>query len=381
MTSEWDTCIARAVRAGKPGAPPSFKMASYVFSTFCGLRPAEPCSLTVAATHELLTQVLLYLMYSARIYVPERPTLCDSSYDLEEVRELEGLDRASIDAIEQIVNPASGIHAALRQQGRHWAAHVLESPRSQLMVAFYILVTVTVGWTPFSALAYGISEYCAPSPGGDGGGAAARPWWSYVVGFLDSLVYFFLPLWTTVLLRLLQKRPWLHRIAGRSLLVGDTPWVSQSLEAFTSKLFALSYSVAGLSVSSGNPLDHLVHRHTHRVVRGALLAVGRPDGRLNGLASAEATCSLSVSQASSIQNWGVTLESFTLGHNPIKLGLSASAVFLPRVRKLFLCEHVLENSSGGQGRSSAATWSKWPLGSAPARPLCLLRAHLAVVGS
>ena len=56
ITSEWDTCIARAVRAGRPGAPPSFKMASYVFSTFCGLRPAEPCSLTVAATHELLTQ-------------------------------------------------------------------------------------------------------------------------------------------------------------------------------------------------------------------------------------------------------------------------------------------------------------------------------------
>ena len=76
--------------------------------------------------------------------------------------------------------------------------------------------------------------------------------------------------------------------------MGDTPWVAQSLEAFTSKLFALSYSVATLGVSSGNPLDHLVHRHTHRVVRGGLLAVGRPDGRLNGLASAEATCNLSV---------------------------------------------------------------------------------------
>ena len=49
-----------------------------------------------------------------------------------------------------------------------------------------------------------------------------------------------------------------------------------------------------------------------------------------------------MSQASSIQNWGVTLESFTLGHNPTKLGLSASAVFLPRARKLFLCEYVLE---------------------------------------
>jgi len=95
-----------------------------------------------------------------------------------------------------------------------------------------------------------------------------------VVGLLDSLVYFFLPWWTTVLtpdpntdpnpdpdpdpnpnanpnaspnaspspdpnqvlIRLVQGRPWLHRVAGRSLLVGDTPWVAQSLEAFTSKL-------------------------------------------------------------------------------------------------------------------------------------------------
>ena len=57
LNPEPSTGIARAVRAGKPGAAPSFKMASYVFSTFCGLRPAEPCSLTVVATHELLTQV------------------------------------------------------------------------------------------------------------------------------------------------------------------------------------------------------------------------------------------------------------------------------------------------------------------------------------
>ena len=58
-----------------------------------------------------------------------------------------------------------------------------------------------------------------------------------------------------------------------------------------------------------------------------------------------------MSQASSIQNWGVTLESFTLGHNPTKLGLSASAVFLPRARKLFLCEYVLEMGEQGKTRS------------------------------
>ena len=34
-----------------------------------------------------------------------------------------------------------------------------------------------------------------------------------------------------MLLRLLQGRPILHRVAGRSLLIGDVPWVAQSLEA------------------------------------------------------------------------------------------------------------------------------------------------------
>ena len=116
----------------------------------------------------------------------------------------------------------------------------------------------------------------------------------------------------------------------------------QTLEAFVSKTFALAYSIATINVSSGNPLDHLVHRHTHRVVRGALLAVGRPDGRLNALTAAENTVCLSVNQASSIQNFGVTCESMTLGHNPFDLPLSTSAIHLPRLRPLFLSEYMLE---------------------------------------
>ena len=90
----------------------------------------------------------------------------------------------------------------------------------------------------------------------------------------------------------------MHRVSGRSLIIGDVPWVAQTIEAFVSKLFALSYSVATVGVYSANPVDHLVHRMTHRVVRGALLAVGRPDGRLNALAASENTVCLTVNQAS-----------------------------------------------------------------------------------
>ena len=73
---------------------------------------------------------------------------------------------------------------------------------------------------------------------------------------------------------------------------------------------------------SGNPAYHLVHRFTHRVVRGSLLICGRPDGRLSALTTLEQSVCLSVNQASSIQNFGVTCESITVGHNAAKLPLT-----------------------------------------------------------
>ena len=117
-------------------------------------------------------------------------------------------------------------------------------------------------------------------------------WAFYVTRFFDSLIYVFLPQICITLIRLVQNRNLLHRMTGRTVVVGDIPWVAQAAEAFLSKIFACSYSAAGLNVLSGNPNDHLVHRHTHRVVRGSLLVVGRPDGRLSALTSAEATTSI-----------------------------------------------------------------------------------------
>lgn len=130
-------------------------------------------------------------------------------------------------------------------------------------------------------------------------------------------------------------------MVGRTVVIGDIPWVAQAAEAFLSKLFACSYSIAGLNVLCGNPADHFVHRHTHRVVRGSLVVCGRPDGRLSALSTAEAAVCLSVNQASSIQSLGGTCESITIGHNPFKLPLTHDAIFLERNRPLFLCERML----------------------------------------
>jgi len=191
-------------------------------------------------------------------------------------------------------------------------------------------------------------ERCAPTP--------AALSFKYVFGTLDALIYIFLPIWTAWLLRVIQGRPLLHRVAGRSLLIGDIPWVAQTLEAFVSKTFSLAYSAATISVASANPMDHLVHRHTHRVVRGSLLAVGRPDGRLNALTASENTVCLAVNQASSIQNFGVTCESITIGHNPFKLPLTSAAIHLPKLRKDFMSEYALElyckQQAGGRSKDA-----------------------------
>jgi hypothetical protein len=211
----------------------------------------------------------------------------------------------------------------------------------------------------------------------------------YVARFLDSLIYFFLPQINIVILRLIQGRDLRHRMVGRTVVIGDCPWVAQAADAFLSKLFACSYSIAGLNVLSGNPADHLVHRHTHRVVRGTLLVCGRPDGRLSALTTLEESIYLSINQASSIERWvnipflffiplhiidtmvlphsffvlyisslyivgysiksiGGTCETYTIGHNPYKLPLSKKHICLQTERPNFACENILRESGRRQ---------------------------------
>jgi len=347
----------------------------YVFSTHTGFRPAEPCSLTVVATHHLLSQLLLFLAaYLSHFEHGEHNrSICGSNFCAEEVRELAMINRRQSHAAAQLVGERSlgdtPTSAALRAQGHRWARHVLEGPLAWILSLAYIALTVMLGGTPLSALATIAAGEPLPAPlaaaplaaanvsallGGAAGGAPLSPertalappaWlWAvrHAVGLADVVIYAFLGWWTTVLLRLVQRRPWHHRVAGRSVLIGDVPWVSQCAEAFASKLFALSYSIASCSFASANPSDHLVHRHTHRVVRGSLLAVGRPDGRANAMTSAEAACTLSVNQASSIQNMGVTCESVTIGHSSYQLPLSSSHVVLPTSRPPWACEALRE---------------------------------------
>ena len=250
MTSEWDTPLGSSVRRHGPRRR-TLDFAAYVFTTHAGLRPAEPCSLSVAATHQLLTNLLLYCMHYLQHYYPEQRRV-GASFAPEELQELAHLNVKHLESIKQIVNGNSGTRRRLSRQGFRWALHVLEGPLAWLMMAAYVLGTVLAASTPLSAAVDAIY-----------GGVLADARWVYAVRAVDAAIYMFAPWWSAMLLRLLQGRPLLHRVAGRTLVIADIPWVAQSLEAYVSKLFALSYSIASLAVFSANPIDHLVHRHTH----------------------------------------------------------------------------------------------------------------------
>ena len=224
---------------------------------------------------------------------------------------------------------------------------MLEGVHSWIMVLCYIAGTVISGYPLFGGVAGAVCA--AVDPECQLSRSSPHPTYvvlTYVMAVLDTIVYVFSPQWCCLLLRIVQRRPLRHRMTARSIVIGDVPWVAQSVESYLSKLFGCSYSAAGVTVYSANPNDHLVHRLTHRVVRGGLLVCGRPDGRLMALTTSECSVCLSTSQASSIVSIGSTLESITIGHNPSSMGLCHACVFLPGKRKDFYCEHVLKRDLG-----------------------------------
>ena len=342
VTSESDTQIGRQLRA----LDASMKCGSVldsistrIFSTTVGLRPAEPASVTVAATQQLLTNLFMHICV-IMIEDPLYRRATGATITEEDLRILEKCNNENIEALSEIVGrdaygyprrkdgKPTRTESELRGIGNLWAEHVLENAKAYIMTIIYVLATVVSGWPVASALARA-------------GGLPSDHELKYLVSFIDAVIYIALPQINIMILRIIQRRNLLHRMVGRTVVVADIPWVSQSVDTFVSKLFACSYSIAGLNVLSSNPSDHLVHRVTHRVVRGTLLIAGRPDGRLSALTTKESAVCLSVTQASSIQSWGGTCESITVGHNPSELPLTKKGIFLGRKRPLFLCERML----------------------------------------
>jgi hypothetical protein len=207
----------------------------------------------VAATHQLLTQIFEYICLV--VLSDQRFRDISGAVITEpDLRILERCNQDNILALERIVGrEVSGkehpteVQRELKEAGDLWADHCLENARAYIMSFFYVVGTVTSGYPLVSGIAIAA-------------GFGSEHWAFYIFRFLDALIYFFLPQINIIIIRLIQGRNMRHRMTGRTVVVGDIPWVAQSVEAFLSKIFARSYSIAGLSVLSGNPADHLVHR-------------------------------------------------------------------------------------------------------------------------
>ena len=136
---------------------------SRIFSTEVGMRPAEPCSVSVVATHQLLTNLFEYI--TVVILSDQRFRRATGSVISEQdLQVLEKCNMLNIHALTEIVGGrgfdditerASGTERELRAAGDLWADHILENARAYIMTFIYIFVTVVSGFPLFHAIAYG----------------------------------------------------------------------------------------------------------------------------------------------------------------------------------------------------------------------------------
>jgi hypothetical protein len=118
-------------RAGDNDIGHMFK--SRIFSTEVGMRPAEPCSVSVAATHQLLTNLFEYIcviVLSDARYRRATGALISE----QDLMILEKCNQSNIDALADIVGMSAGgstmesikdrAEVNLRAAGNLWAEHV-----------------------------------------------------------------------------------------------------------------------------------------------------------------------------------------------------------------------------------------------------------------
>jgi hypothetical protein len=128
---------------------------SRIFSTDVGVRPAEPCTISVVATQQLLTlifeHIALVILSDKHFRHATAAVIKDS-----DLAELERCNRANVGALEELIGfdvdgrKLSGDRgkksAELRAAGAFWSLHVLEGVHAWIMSAVYVFVTVTMGY-------------------------------------------------------------------------------------------------------------------------------------------------------------------------------------------------------------------------------------------
>ena len=255
-----------------------------IFVNGSGRRIAEPSTVAVAAAKQTLTELLFYLaqQMSNNIYHTNPFGMTLSSESLMVLAMMKE-DFLYNNLVKIVGTNAEGelikstTNRELVRDGGYWANHVIETPLAWAIHALYIFISV--GWViPFgytlplvktlSGLLFNLLNI--PS---------FTQFLSPLITFADIGVYIFGAWLWTLAIRFCQGRQLLARMGKRTLVIGDVTWVNQLLQAYISKLFALSYGIATMEVHSANPQNHLLHAFAHRIVRGTLIWLGIPDGR------------------------------------------------------------------------------------------------------
>ncbi len=222
VTSEWDTQIGKQLRMideinGNEGN----MMHQRIFSTGVGIRPAEPCSISVAATHQLLTNLFQYMSVIV-LSDPRFRRATKAQINEQDIQILERCSLMNINALTDIVgynmfgyalDRTSSLLNNLHELGNLWADHILEQARAYIMSFLYVFITVTSGWPLVSAIGHAF-------------GVADGDRITYFLRFLDSCIYFWLPQICITMIRVFQGRNLRHRMVGRTVVIGDIPWVS-----------------------------------------------------------------------------------------------------------------------------------------------------------
>ena len=334
MTGEVDTLMGAAVgQKVKPDAD----WVARVFTSCAGWRSAEPATVTVAATHASLTELLLRLIRSVQAATEddERPYGLAASED--DLAKLEALATLSLTRAEAILGrTAEGWDVqteerdALLSQGRYLSRLLVEPMLVFLVTAVHLFVMLWLGWNPVigaNAFLFGETGWAFFDPSPLAGHLI-------LTGF-ETAYFLFASVAFTLLLRLVQGRPlWDRILVARSLVIGELGYVKDLLAQYVSKLFSLAYGFASLAGvhAADSRRGELLHGYGHRICRGVILFLGLPDGRWGGRERAEAAACMTSSQARGVQHMGTGATVFGIGHNPasrarvdrfIQLGLSS----------------------------------------------------------
>ncbi|MBF0330354.1 MAG: hypothetical protein HQL17_00315 [Candidatus Omnitrophica bacterium] len=307
MTGEVDTLMGRAVGQQYQADAPFSRR---IFSNLTGFRPAEASTVTGAATYATLNELLLVLAQGLGHAFPEsRPF--ELTVSQEDIKDLTGMRDKLIAETERVVGVdrygealISDENREIRKSSGRWARHILDVPFARVASYVHLYAAVVGGFLVVDKVA-SFSPWPVPS---------------WVTSHLQLGVFLFFSAGVTWLKRFLDGRTVLARTGNRAIVIGGPSVVHQSLEIFVSKLFALSRAGTAVDVHGSNPDDHMVHRFAHRVLRGSLIWMGIPDGRMDKLKRMESAYMMTAKQAMGIQNLGVGAEVVMVtrerDHNP-----------------------------------------------------------------